>query len=45
VPREVEKALRWDGVTCQCAGKEPEILHEYLRTSSTHGDIRQPSNP
>ena len=30
--RDIEKALRWDGVTYSCAGKGNEIVAEYLRT-------------
>jgi hypothetical protein len=29
--REIEKALRWDGVTCSCAGMGNQMVRDYLK--------------
>jgi hypothetical protein len=32
--RDIEKAIRWDGMTYSCAGKGYEIISAYVATSS-----------
>lgn len=43
--RDIEKALRWDGVTYSCAGKGNEIVAEYLRTHPARLNATMPGKP
>ena len=43
--REIEKAIRWDGVTYSCAGMGNQMVREYLQKNPEANTEAQPKKP